>query len=344
MSFARCAIFACIVQLVPPCASGQAPSLRLEHTLGLNHAVSFGEIADGALAPDGGVVLVDGANVRVYRFTAAGVLRDSLGRRGGGPGEMRVPAHVVVMRDGQIIVGDLGRRALIRWDAHGRRLPETSVTPFMTGLFSVGSELLIASRDWRTDTIQLFRFGANAAVPHAPQVRYLLPQEPSLGQRLGAPASSFLIGDDGRTIVAVADTFYRLTEVTSTGRPVRSWSRPEYPVARWTDAERTRLRRNAGRLMSGAAPEAGTSSAALQTKFTIPIEGLGLDGLGRLWVMPQVTGDAPRQVDVFADDGRLLASHTLAGRPKRLAVRGDLVLAWGETEDGEPAAWVYRIH
>lgn len=321
----------------------QVPTLRLEHTLGLDGTLSFGALADGAVAADGGVVLADGANMRIYRFTAAGRLRDSLGAKGDGPGEMRLPIHVVVMPDGQVVVGDVGRRALVRWDAEGRRLGEVRVAPWMLDLYAVGNDLVIESQDWRSDTIHVYRFPAGAPVPDTPQRRILLPPDRALGQRLGVPGSAFLVAANHRAFVAVADTFYRITEISGSGSPLRSWSRANYPVVRWTDAERARIRNNAARLRANSGKEVSSNDADFQTKFTIPLGGLALDGQGRLWVMPQVTGDSPRHADVFAEDGRLLASHVLAGRPDHFAVRGDRLLTWGETEDGEPAAWVYRI-
>ncbi len=332
------------LMLLPFAVAAQAPALRLERTIGVGSGVSFGEIAHGALQSDGGVVLFDARNQRVYRFSATGALRDSLGRKGGGPGEFRTVTALAVMPNGEVVLADAGKAALVRWSATGAVLPETSVRPFMLGLHAVESDLFIKSHDWRTDSIRLYRMPPGGPTPSQPTSIFLPPIDPVTRLRTSTPTGAFHIMDDGRMLVASADTLYLVTELDGTGRAAQRWARPSYPVIRWTAAERARI----DQMAKAVAAEQGrpapvTDERTFSTKPTIPFGGLGVDAAGRVWVLPRAPYGQPRSVDVFGADGRLLQSHRLPGDPSQMVVRGDRLLVWGVDEADEPAAWVYRI-
>jgi hypothetical protein len=81
------------------------------------HGVGAGSVAFDAA---GALYILDGANHRVVVFDRDGRHVRTLGRRGGGPGELgRFTLSVTVDQDGTVGVYDMERRGLVRWDANG---------------------------------------------------------------------------------------------------------------------------------------------------------------------------------------------------------------------------------
>ena len=67
----------------------------------------------------GGVGLVRSGEVRVLVFDAAGRFVREFGSSGGGPGEFNQPMGFAVLRDGTVVVSDVGHRAYQLFDASG---------------------------------------------------------------------------------------------------------------------------------------------------------------------------------------------------------------------------------
>jgi len=72
----------------------QLSTLSPPRQLAANGVPVLGRIAFGAVSRTGETALADDANHVVYRFSAAGSFRDSLGRLGSGPGEFRILAGI----------------------------------------------------------------------------------------------------------------------------------------------------------------------------------------------------------------------------------------------------------
>ena len=77
------------------------------------------------VAPDGSLLIADGREVRVRIYDGAGRLVNQFGRRGAGPGEMRMPTSARRMPGGTVLVSDF-TGLLLEFDSVG----ET----FLTGL------------------------------------------------------------------------------------------------------------------------------------------------------------------------------------------------------------------
>lgn len=86
-----------------------------------------------AAHPALGILLLDGAGPKVYRLSADGAILDSLGRRGGGPGELRAPAHLTLDEQGNIAVFDRATGGFVRWSPRGEVLGERRVGAFVLG-------------------------------------------------------------------------------------------------------------------------------------------------------------------------------------------------------------------
>ncbi|WP_419948986.1 6-bladed beta-propeller [Candidatus Palauibacter sp.] len=78
-------------------------------------------VFDGTAGPMrfGGVSLMRSGEVRVLVFDAAGRFVREFGSSGGGPGEFNMPMGFAVLRDGTVVVSDVGHRAYQLFDASG---------------------------------------------------------------------------------------------------------------------------------------------------------------------------------------------------------------------------------
>jgi hypothetical protein len=80
----------------------------------------------------GNLHILDAANHKVVTFDGDGRFLRSVGRQGGGPGELRMPAALTVLSDGSIGVVDFAHRGLVRYGARGEPLP---VAPLPSNYF-----------------------------------------------------------------------------------------------------------------------------------------------------------------------------------------------------------------
>lgn len=331
--------FSFLSAFAPP-LPGQTPELRLERALDV--AADVAGISAGRILPDGGAVLAD--EHRLIRFDPAGRQLRVLGRAGSGPGEHKVIGDVSVMPDGEVVVADVGKGALVRWSASGTFLSELRVAPWMLALFAAGRNLVIKSHDWRTDSLRIYRFTAAEGIPARPSATFLAPLLPGGTGRVTTPIAEMLVTPEGRMLVAAADTLYQITELDDGGSILRQWRRDRYPVVRWTDEERDRIDSYAAGMRSESGGRVRPARETFKTRYTLSRNSIGgFDRSGRLWVLPARTGGESRPIDVFRGSGEFLGTINPAGNPDGIRVAGDRLLAWGTSPDGEPAAWMYRI-
>ena len=72
---------------------------------------TFGEIGGVAFDAQGHLYIFDRQSSRVVVTDAAGKLVREVGQAGEGPGELRMPVSFTVLRDGSIVIADMGHRA-----------------------------------------------------------------------------------------------------------------------------------------------------------------------------------------------------------------------------------------
>lgn len=94
--------------------SAQEPP-RLIHYLGTLRGLN--EPSSVAIASDESIWVADRGNHRVCEFTAAGVQKRTIGKRGDGQGEFLRPGGIAVAGDGRLCVADSGNRRLQLFDA-----------------------------------------------------------------------------------------------------------------------------------------------------------------------------------------------------------------------------------
>lgn len=113
----------------------------------VGRAERIGSIMAAQVAPDGSVYVVDDAAARILSYDAEGRHRWTVGRRGRGPGEFRIPYRIAVRRDGSVFIFDMGTSEVTVLSSAGTfvdryRLP----FPLMQvdNLVALDDELLIA--------------------------------------------------------------------------------------------------------------------------------------------------------------------------------------------------------
>ena len=98
---------------------GGANDSRLQLVeLGNHHVVV--DLADN-------ILLLDEVGSRVFVISKAGEFLRTFGRRGEGPGELKVPSALAVDRNGTVSVYDIGKQSLVRWGPTGSLASEVRI-------------------------------------------------------------------------------------------------------------------------------------------------------------------------------------------------------------------------
>jgi len=98
---------------------------------------AFGYVADVGFDGAENLYVLDRLNARVVVFDSTGRLIRTMGRQGGGPGEFSAPQQMAVTPAGEVIVSDVGRRALAIFNRDGS---------FARSVPYAGASLLIGGR------------------------------------------------------------------------------------------------------------------------------------------------------------------------------------------------------
>jgi hypothetical protein len=309
---------------------GPAPRVVLQHQLTLDR-IEIGLIADGDIAPDGSVYLLDQSNRRIYRFDPRGRLLDSLGRQGKGPGEFEMAAELEVGPAGEVAIADITNRRLTIWRGDQRLEATPTISDMVLDLSWPDSGLFMVTSGWAGNgdlEIQRIAPGGGAS-PYA-----TLPTE-------GTPPVSCtfcdgMVADGGRLFTVAPDTVFAVYQLDRSGKIMRTFTRAGFRLARWSQEELDHLESQARRRGIPWNP------SSFRLKRPLQQHSIAVDGRQRLWLRPTV-GSGPAILDAFAPDGRHLGTLRLGESLQGFAVRGDRMLGWGEDEDGAPVAYVYRV-
>lgn len=90
----------------------------------------FRVLIDGVGADDARrLYILDAGEFQVRVFDAEGRHLRTMGREGEGPGELKMPVALFALGGGEVQVVDLGKHALVRFDADGAPLPQIPLPP-----------------------------------------------------------------------------------------------------------------------------------------------------------------------------------------------------------------------
>lgn len=108
---------------------------------------SFYQLSSSSIGVDGrgNLHVLDAANHRVVVFSPTGEHLRTLGRRGGGPGEMEMPFIVSVEADGTVHVRDMSKPAMVSWTPDGEPITTEPLQIGVYGPYSVSGDALITT-------------------------------------------------------------------------------------------------------------------------------------------------------------------------------------------------------
>jgi hypothetical protein len=95
---------------------------------------TFGRVAHVGFDQDENLYLFDDQTAQVTVVSPSGEFLRVIGRRGDGPGEVGRPMSMTVSREGRVVIPDLGKRALVLYDASGAWLGNALVSMEREGI------------------------------------------------------------------------------------------------------------------------------------------------------------------------------------------------------------------
>jgi hypothetical protein len=322
----------------------------------------FAELYPGALGVDArkNLYVLDRRSSELFSFDSLGTFRWSVGGMGDGPGEFRSPFSVSVSESGQVTVHDGRRGVLIRFDAGGELMSESSFDYAVTSLRTpviqaaeqgtyvlrvepfTGSDERELSLLWSADadsaTVLTTRWmGSRTA--HFPDCAVSLALPPVF-------TPSFRWAAARNDLVVVRDHEYRVDRVRR-GRLVQSIRRDLDPVA----ATRQDALRRLGEGVQGPAGACLRTSEEYLVHYGCHpwhqvIRDVAVSPEGMVWVK-RVAGADPDEfsIDVFGEDG-VYAGTMPPGSPFPalfISERQFLSLEQDEWEMFRVAVWTFSV-
>lgn len=307
---------------------------------------------DGA----GNIYVLDAGEVVLHVFDAKGGHVRSVGRRGGGPGELQFPSDLAVSEDGVAGIYDFGKQGIVRFGPGGEVLPEMPMRgDLQRGLVLSPLGVVGVFQERQSGDApairRLLAIGAGDTLHIAEQTSTVMKmvEFPNCGIRVMMPpvfeptvvwaARGEHIGVNTQPLYAV-DVFER-------GRHVRSIRRALDPVAATIDLAARELgdtlRMIGGPLRCAIGPRDAAESRGFAA-IVPPVRELALSPDGSWWVSRRTAAAEPYVVtDVFSPEGEYLGMLQPAA-PWPAAFRGaDEILTIERDELDLAYVVVYRL-
>lgn len=290
-------------------------------------------------------------------FDSTGQFIRTLGRRGGGPGELQFPSNVRASDDGSVSVFDFSKDGLVRWGPDGSVMPSMRIkatspardVAFVDdGIAYTWTNYAIEEESERT-VLQLERGDSveDLAVIERPRPNML--EFKGCGIRMALPplfAPDVSWATNGRRMAWVSGVAYEIAIREADGR--RSIIRRDLApreatleLARREVGDSMRLR--GGTLRCALGPEEVADARGFAS--VIPaIRTMMMAPDGALWVQRTTPRTDPVVIDLFTADGDYRGTLP-AGSPMPVAFfpNGDIAAAEKSKEDDVERLVVYRV-
>ena len=114
--------------------TGEAPRWRLEplSVIVSPDGAGFAMVSGLLIDPKGGLLIVDGKERQIHRFTDQGTSLGTVGRVGSGPAEFRFP-HAMAWLGDELMVYDPMNGRISRWDREGKYVGQMPTNSRLTG-------------------------------------------------------------------------------------------------------------------------------------------------------------------------------------------------------------------
>lgn len=293
-------------------------------------AYIFGTVSGLLLLADGRILVADNSTHDVRVFGADGRHQFTIGRAGAGPGDLARPCCLTIAADGQLWIRDNGnhRYSIFRLGPAEAKFVRTfrthvsSPQPFPGRVAWDSQNRVVDVGQLDVDQHQRAFIDADGTVARWDTLRH-------------PPAESLAVMRVQRRVPGGVSTYYwyqphgpdALRAYGPRGETADAVS-SNYAVS-WFDADRTRValiqrpaagpelsareRREANEDLDRIAKDAGVTRSSLPYGVPLrkpPLQSLGFDLDGRLWVEKSVPDGRPREADVYDRRGTLVAVMT----------------------------------
>ena len=303
-----------------------------------------------------------GGTVRI--FSPAGELLARFGQSGQGPGDLAQPSGFAFDLKGLLWVTDGRNRRFSAFDVAGARprfvrsiqVPQSSSSPYRPAIWDASGNIVYESSrrgatGWKYRRVVLRPDGTMAADLPVPEVANPTPQAELSKPVPGAPAGTSAQIEFGQPYGGWVGREYASNgDVVAlhTGTYLINWYDKDLKLLRTlrrsvsgpkvTAAEKD----TAEKMLSDYAKEYGVTRASLRMKVPDvkpPIDRVGFDLDGRLWVSLTVPDGAPHQADVYDRNGALQrVVHWPANVDLyRWVARDSIAIGIARDEDGTPS-------
>jgi hypothetical protein len=307
---------------------------------------TLSQVRDVTFDDGDNIYIADGGSSSVLVYDSHGRFVRRIGRRGGGPGELRAASSIQVTASRRVVISDRGQAALVVYDSAGNHLRNIGVQHVaggVRGLYELGADRLLL---FGVSPPGESRKGSALIVdPDSEVTRPVLdfPIPPMLTFRVGTGESTLLVSRtpeygpdpfvratrDG-TIYAQYETEYRIRIFDTAGAQQRVIERPVLPRP-VGDAEKQAWERRRQDLYVVAT---GRPGPAPPMSYDVPfaaqmsiVTGLIVDPVGRLWVQRRLPDGAPEgPIDLLTTGGEYIG--TLQPQPMPAAVSKTGLAAW----------------
>lgn len=321
-------------------------ALSLSETMRVSDGDGFylGEIYDVAVRSDGRIYVADGQAGHVKVFGPEGTLRDSIGRRGGGPGEFRRgPTQVTLARGDSLYVLDAYAREVsvfgpnhefVRGFSISGGVPEQLFVPERQSGFAAVQQQGRHSMIQRLDATGI---PVETLVP-APPPDWHLERTSGVPRTVAIPysrSSHFAIGPSDHYHYGWNDSL-AITAFGVDGTPTDSLEIPFEPVPVTTE--------DRARKLEALPPNAPTAEIRQRIPSTKPAFGHFLvDDEGRYWFGRPTSQPDSIEWWVADPDRRQVATATLPASEYFLTVARGHVYVRSTNEEGAPVLVQYRV-
>lgn len=304
----------------------------------------FSRVRELAFDGDGNLYVLDRGNHRVVVFDRSGAFVREFGRRGQGPGEFQNPFSLTTTSSGDVVVNDIGNRALVFLSPSGAYLKQVSLADIIDrpGRVRAAADGRILSISAGRETPE-GRFARLYVLPTRTGETGLelgrMPLAPMLQMRLRssegisrlrrtpvyAPEPYFAVTSDGAAVLQT-EVGYGLRVFDRQGRHVRTLTRalPEIPV---TEELRNAFLRDWARVRVENGAPADLPYDPPFADVMSQVTGLEADRAGRVWVRRRAeNGDDGGPIDLITAAGEYIG--TIRGLPLPSAFGPDGMMAY----------------
>ena len=322
-------------------------------------AASFTEASAWSVGTDrqGRIYVLDRNNFQVAVFDSSGNVLRTMGRKGGGPGELQFPGSLIVTADGAVSVFDFSKQALVKFAPDGGVAPQFSFQPygFPAGQVKISGDTLVMVIPTGGGENEKFRVQNLRIISPRDSVTIARDSVPTpgmtmfkcVGMNIPPPFASDLAWSSNGDLVAVTNRVPYVINFFRGRQLVKSIRRGIAPVSATTEHVRKLYPEGMTVQFGGGGKctiEAEDIIEKLGAGGDVPfIRALAFGPDGSTWVERYTFQEETRKLDIFAPDGRYLGS--LAGHALPMGFIGDdIVLFPVEDEDtGATLVGLYRI-